>query len=277
MTAAIPSAPRGSASCVVRAFGAHPFRTDGDVLALAFESKGGLWSVEEPGVVRHWDVAAQQQRQWHDLEEPATLWAIHAGAGLAAGGSDELQVWDMDTGDLKAGWPVPAWIDSLAFSPRGNLLATGHDDGVVRLWDPAADRMVREFRAHGQAISALAFSPDGKRLATAGEDKTIHLWDLEAAKPIGSLLGHTDRIPTLAWHPDGKRLLSCGWDTTARVWDVNRASRSSSSMPTPARCRPLPCRPTARNWRVVTRGRTSSSGTWAGIAFCTSSAARRRR
>ncbi len=137
-----------------------------------------------------------------------------------ASGSDELTVWDVASGEALVTWPQPDWVTALAFHPHLELLATGHDDHVVRLWDIKKHKPIHEFRAHHAAISAIAFSVDGKKLATAGEDKAIHLWDLDRGGPCGSLIGHTDRIPALAWHPDGKRLVSAGWDTTARVWNV---------------------------------------------------------
>lgn len=243
-SAATPPAPGVTTPCIMRTFGSRPFRTDGDLLAVAFAAAGDLWSIEEPGVVRRWNSSTQQQTQFQDLEDPSTLWAIHTATGRAAAGSDELQIWDLQAGKLLAGWPAPiksppavtksrgilvpsraitpqpAFITAIAFSPDGHTIATGHDDGFVRLWEPAQDRLAGEFRAHSQPVSALAFQSDGKKIASAGEDKAIHLWDFATKKPLGSLLGHTDRISAVAWHPDGKRFLSAGWDTTARVWDL---------------------------------------------------------
>src|SRR4051794_7732718 len=207
-----------------RTFGAHPFHTDGDLLALAFAPDGGLRSVEEPGVLRRWDVAGRQQTAWHALDELATLWSFSEGAALAAAGSDELSIWEVRTGRVRASWPQPSWVTALAFRPGGGrpaLVASGHDDSVVRLWDRDTQRLVRELRGHDRAVSALAFSADGGRLASAGEDKVIRVWHVERGVLLGSLVGHTDRIPALAWHPDGRRLYSAGWDTTARVWDVD--------------------------------------------------------
>ncbi|HZY87625.1 MAG TPA: WD40 repeat domain-containing protein [Gemmataceae bacterium] len=209
-----------SSSPQARTFGARPFHTDGDLLALGFASDGGLWSVEEPGVLRRWDVGTRQQLDWHGLEELATLWGFSPDAALVAAGSDELSVWESATGALRASWPQPSWVTAVAFQPGGGLLATGHDDGVVRLWDVARQEVVRELKGHGRPVSALAFRGDGRRLASAGEDRVIRLWDVDGGSAVGSLLGHHDRIPALAWHPNGRRLLSAGWDTTARVWDV---------------------------------------------------------
>jgi WD40 repeat protein len=223
-----PSSPQA------RVFGARPFHTDGDLLALGFAPDGGLWSVEEPGVLRRWNVTTQQQLDWHGLEELATLWVFSPDAALVAAGSDELSVWEAASGALRASWPQPSWVTAIAFQPNsgaatpqagapaagGGLLATGHDDGLVRLWDLARQEVVRELKGHGRAVSALAFRADGRRLASAGEDRVIRVWDVDNGTAVGSLLGHHDRIPALAWHPNGQRLLSAGWDTTARVWDV---------------------------------------------------------
>jgi WD40 repeat protein len=205
---------------ILRVYGAHPLHTDGDLLGLAFAPDGTLWSVEDAGVLRHWDLAAQQQIAWQHLEELATLWCFSPDARLVAAGSDELTVWDVQSAEALAVWRQPDWVTAVAFHPHRPLVATGHDDCVVRVWDLHKLRAVYEFNTHRAPVSALAFSPDGTKLASAGEDKTIHLWDVERGGPCGRLLGHTDRIPALAFHPDGRRLVSAGWDTTARVWDI---------------------------------------------------------
>jgi WD40 repeat protein len=211
-------------------FGARPFQTDGELLALGFRPDGTLWSLEEPGILRHWDLAGARQIAWHNLDTPATLWAFSPHADLLGAGSDDLALWEVASGRLLASWGQPSWVTALTFGPpsgaegaEGNpLVATGHDDHVVRLWNARQAQLIRELRGHDEAISALAFSHDGKVLASAGEDKIIRLWDVETGELSGTLVGHTDRIPALAWTPDDTRLLSAGWDTTVRVWDVSR-------------------------------------------------------
>jgi WD40 repeat protein len=207
-------------AALVRVFGIEPLHTDGELLALGFAADGTLWSVEDPGVLRHWDPAAGRALGWRSLDDLATLWTFAPGCRWAASGSDELSLWDVAGGDLAAVFSPPSWVTSLAFSTDGRLLASGHDDGSVRLWDTLSRRMLRELRSHHKPISALAFSPDGKSLASAGEDKVILIWDLSDGTVRTTLLGHTDRVPALVWHPKLPRLISAGWDTTARVWDA---------------------------------------------------------
>jgi WD40 repeat protein len=225
----VASLREDSPSVVQRVYGASPFHTDGDLLALGFAPDGSLRSVEEPGVLRHWNVAAARQVQWLPLEEMATLWCFSPGADLVATGSDEVSVWDVASGDVRTVWTVPSWVTAIAFrpdsadgGPRRATLATGHDDGRVCLWDWQTRELLFAVSGHERAVSALAFSADGGRLASAGEERLIHVWDVQQGSHTGVLEGHTDRIPALAWHPDGTRLFSAGWDTTARVWDVAR-------------------------------------------------------
>src|SRR3954452_13713766 len=101
MTVLLPHPPQS-----YRTFGAHPLHTDGDLLALGFAGDGTLWSVEEPGLLRQWDVRTCRQLNWHPLEEDATVWAFN-GAGFVASASDELVVWDARTGGRQAEWPQP--------------------------------------------------------------------------------------------------------------------------------------------------------------------------
>ncbi len=144
---------------ITRVFGAHPFHTDGDLLGLAFAADGSLWSVEEPGVVRRWDLDGRRQLGWHHLEELATVWAFSPGAHHLASATDDLSVWDVAAGELDASWPQPCWVTAVAFSPAADVLAAGYDDGRVRLWNWRNQAPLREVEAHRSAVSAVAFVP----------------------------------------------------------------------------------------------------------------------
>jgi WD40 repeat protein len=205
---------------VVRIFGDLRFHTDGDVVALAFDAAGILRSVEEPGVLRQWNLETGRALASHFLSDLETLWQFSADARVLVSASDDLSLWDVASGQMLAAIPRPSWVSAVGLRSDMSHLATGHDDGVVRVWDTASRRQVHEFRGHDQPVGSLAFSPDGTRLASAAEDRLIHLWDLTAGKLLGTFKGHTDRIDALAWHPGGHMLVSAAWDRTAREWNV---------------------------------------------------------
>lgn len=206
---------------VARTYGEPRFHTEGDVAAVAFAADGTLLSIDETGVLRHWTAEGRLLKRTF-LSDLETLWCFAPGAKLLASGNDDLLFWDVDDGVLLGRIGQPAWVTALAFSPDGRTVASGHDDGTVRFWDAAGQKLVGEIQAHPQAVSALAFSPSGDHVATAGEDRAVRVWDGYNHKRVAELVSHTDRVPALAWTADGALLISAGWDTSARVWKIDQ-------------------------------------------------------
>jgi WD40 repeat protein len=206
-----------------RVLGAPTLHTESELLALGQAVDGTLWSVEDPGLLRQWQLASRRELAQHPLDELATVWAFNWAGRLVASGSDEVGIWEVYSGEQLAAWDSPngQWVTALAFQPGVAVLAVGYDDGLVQVWQWNERKLLHEWSGHNGGVSALAFSREQKYLAVAGEDRVIRLYDLEQSKCVRKIEGHPDRIPALAWHPDGNRLFSAGWDTTVRVWDAN--------------------------------------------------------
>ncbi|MYR56473.1 serine/threonine protein kinase, partial [Streptomyces sp. SID625] len=104
------------------------------------------------------------------------------GRSVAATGPGGTAVWHLDRAWTHPDRParrLPA-ADSLAFAPRGDLLATAEADRTVRVRDLSGrrPRTTAELTGPTDRILALSFSPDGRTLAGAGVDPTVRLWDL---------------------------------------------------------------------------------------------------
>ncbi|MBL7255680.1 WD40 repeat domain-containing protein [Paractinoplanes lichenicola] len=105
-----------------------------------------------------------------------------------------------------------------------SLLASGGEDGTVRLWDPITNQTVRSFACHDDCIRSLSAVTAGgvTLLATASHDGTIGLWDPRSGTHRSTFVGHDDWIRNLCSlpMPAGDLLVSAGDDRTVRIWDV---------------------------------------------------------
>ncbi len=121
---------------------------------------------------------------------------------------------DWTANSMGVGW-LAVW--SVTFSPDSTLLAAGHGNGQVALWDLALEERRGQF-AHSSGINALTFSPDGRTLATLA-GRTVRLWDVESGQARLTLSGHGQHAWSVAFTRDGNFLATGGWDGTVRLWD----------------------------------------------------------
>ena len=145
---------------------------------------------------------------------------------LFSGGEDGLIIrWSLPKGEKLDEWQAPAGVHSLAFSPDGKTLASGHraTSKQIMLWNAADGKTIRSLDGHTDSIGSpngLAFSPDGKWLASASYDKTARLWDWRTGKSLFTLEGHHDGVNAVAFSPDGKLLATASDDQQIILWDA---------------------------------------------------------
>lgn len=168
----------------------------------------------------------------------------------AAGRSNQITIYDLASGEELATLADPAlkpikydgkpmypggaahrdFVHSLAFSPDGNLLASG-GYRVVKLWQ--RPRNVKHATvAAGAPVTSVAISPDGKQAAFAA-GKSIQIVDTASGKVIRKLSGHTGNVTAAEFSPDGKQLVSSSTDKTVQIWNL-ASGKSVRKIETPA-------------------------------------------
>jgi WD40 repeat protein len=137
-----------------------------------------------------------------------------------------VTLWDLDARQPRRRLEAPGAVHALAFSGDGALLAAGQGgpgDGHVTIWDVAAGRASRRWRAHSDRVPALAFSPDGHRLYTGARFGFVASWPVEPPARARRFPRQGGAASALALSPDGRLLAQADghWATSRLlVWDA---------------------------------------------------------
>ncbi len=112
-----------------------------------------------------------------------------------------------------------AWVQSVAFSPDGAVLATGSGDSIVRLWDVTTGQQIKEFIGHKANVGYVVFAADGKTMVSGSDDKTMKLWDVATGRELFTVGGEQEPVTTPIFSPDGKTIATAN-KGTIKLWDA---------------------------------------------------------
>jgi WD40 repeat protein len=78
-------------------------------------------------------------------------------------------------------------VITVAFHPQKNVLASGGDDQVIRLWDADTGQGLAKLPGHMSRIWSVQFHPNGRHLISGSYDGTIKLWDIHTGGLLKTL------------------------------------------------------------------------------------------
>jgi WD40 repeat protein/DNA-binding SARP family transcriptional activator/energy-coupling factor transporter ATP-binding protein EcfA2 len=111
-------------------------------------------------------------------------------------------------------------VNAVAFSPDGQLLATGGNDHLVVVHDPRTGATVGPPMRVGGEVYSLAFSPDTSRLAVGTMAPDAVVFDVRTGLQVGSTVG-AGPVDAVAFSSDGARLVtSSAAANTTIAWDA---------------------------------------------------------
>ena len=191
---------------------------------------------------------------------------IATASGDGASGKGAVQLWKQDGILIKnLEEQKNSSLDvqlTLAFSPDGEMIASGGWHGTLRLWNKDGTSINQtqlgagainavSFSPNGQIIATattngsitlheldgskittfsgdpygvwgLSFSPNGEIIATVGNDRTVKLWKLDGTL-VNTLEGHRDVVQSVAFNPQGSIIASGSHDGTIKLWKSNQS------------------------------------------------------
>ena len=137
-------------------------------------------------------------------------------------------VFDAESGEVLEQLICTAQVTANCFSQDGKKIATGTEDGVIRIWDweamekhlvDTAPASHVELKGNANWIISATFLPDGKKIVTTdydvNQDADARIWNAESGKEL-----HKWETRTRVRSPDGKKIAFLDSDNIFQMWDA---------------------------------------------------------
>jgi len=211
--------------------------SDAAVYGFSQSADGGrLATIDGSGMVQVWDAESQASiLTLTSVANPAYALALSGdGNLLALGTGSDIDVYDAGSGELVlrlAGyWEDPeterTWLGHddavtvLAFSPDGELLASGSADSTINFWDLDTGRIRWPAIGHWAAVTTMVFDAEGGTMLSGGRDNKIRIWRLPGGRSTAIFEGHLSAVNGVAFGIEPDTVLSVGNDGTLRQWET---------------------------------------------------------
>ncbi|KAG0348864.1 WD domain repeat-containing protein 55 [Podila humilis] len=155
-------------------------------------------------------------------ENNETLWSVrpskkscrglafsHDGAGLFTISKDgAIGALDVSTGSVLIKKPDAHDnpINSIKLLTE-NILATGDDGGVIKLWDVRTGNETMEYTEHDDFISDFDYDPNSKTLVASSGQGTISIYDIRKSKMLAMSANQDDELLSICIVKDTRKVV----------------------------------------------------------------------
>jgi periodic tryptophan protein 2 len=193
------------------------YHSSSNLLVVGF-STGifGIW--EMPGFTNIHTLSISQEKISSVAINPSGEWLAFGARKLG-----QLLVWE---------WQSESYIlkqqghffdmNTLAYAPDGQIIATGGDDGKVKVWSTHSGFCFVTFSEHTASISTVAFAKDGQVLFSASLDGTVRAFDLVRYRNFRTFISPSPvQFSSLAVDPSGEAVAAGSADSfEVFLWSV---------------------------------------------------------
>jgi len=198
---------------------------------ISFSPDGKLLASSSlDGEIRIWDLEFDKNRKLNN--NSGSVFALDFsldGTKLAAGGSHTSWVWDLehDPPSIVHTKSFPdTRINSLAYSPDGELIAFGASDNTIWIMDTDSGEIVSRLGGHEGDTLVVIFSHDSHYLVSGSTDSTVQVWQISDS-PVSEKeffylfsIQFQDWINDLSISPDGKYIAISSFGSEITFWEL---------------------------------------------------------
>lgn len=119
-------------------------------------------------------------------------------------------------------------VNAVAYSPDGTRIASGSNDGTVRIWNATKGHIIYTCDSHSARVNSVTWSPSGNHIAFGSNDQTVQIWNASTAHRTSLFSVHSSPwvwVYAVASSPDGSRIAMGSKDNTVQIWNVSSGSK----------------------------------------------------
>lgn len=147
---------------------------------------------------------------------------------LATGSNDRtVRLWDLAANTSRTFCTLSSKIRGVSWSPTGDRLALGEENGGVSVWDVRSGTLLRQATVHKKSVYKPCWSSDGKLLVTSSGDGTIKVLTSDKLALLDSWDSHSNIVYEITMSPDGNLIASASADKTVRIWNLARRTETA--------------------------------------------------
>jgi len=197
----------------------------GDVISLAFSPDSlHLAAGGEDGTIKIWNRAScfAEQVFFTHSKKVNCLASVGESEWIVSGGEDKMwSIHDTDSKPIVSVSSHSAPIVRIAASQDRGLVATGHKDGMLKVFDfqTGKTKLALQFRS---AICGIGFLENGDRLIASSIDGDCFTFDSTTGEDMKSLPAARDSVPvpSMAISPDGRSFANASIDGDICVFNT---------------------------------------------------------
>jgi WD40 repeat protein len=118
-------------------------------------------------------------------------------------------------------------ISTVHHMDSGNVIASGDDDGMIRIWDlrqaqkSKKHAIVMEFKEHEGTVNQLVFNKEANQIVSVSNDGHLGVFDLRKKELYAMSDNFEEDLPTVTLMKEGRKVLAASADGVINIfsWD----------------------------------------------------------
>lgn len=135
-----------------------------------------------------------------------------------------VKVWKISSKEVISfhghSWSQQGRIRAIGITSDNEVVLSGSDDGIIRIWDIKSKGELGTFSEHSTSVRAIVLRQDNLTIISGDGKGVIKFWNWQNQRTIHNIKAHSLPINSLAISPDDSLIASAGDNQEIKLWNA---------------------------------------------------------